>query len=49
MKQGGAKRLERDGFSKETIMKTMYKETDGMSKDQRSELVSKLYDRREDC
>ncbi len=49
MKQGGAKRLERDGFSKETIMKAMYKESDGMTKDQRSALVSKLYDRREDC
>jgi len=40
-------KLERDGFSREQIMKTMYKKTDGMPQHERSELVSKLFDRSE--
>lgn len=40
-------KLERDGFSKETIMKTMYKETAGASQREREQIVSKLYDRKE--
>lgn len=41
----GIHRLERDGFTREQIMKTMYKETDGASKKERTELVSRLFDR----
>ena len=40
-------KLERDGFSKETIMKTMYKETSGASQREREQIISKLYDRKE--
>jgi hypothetical protein len=40
-------KLERDGFTKEQIMKTMYRETDGATQRQREEIVSKLYDRRD--
>ncbi len=40
-------KLERDGFSKETIMKTMYKETAGASQREREQIISKLYDRKE--
>ncbi len=43
----GIAKLERDGFSKEQIMKTMYKKTEGMPQDNRTELVSKLFDRKE--
>lgn len=43
----GIAKLERDGFTRETIMKTMYKETDGMKQQDRTQLVSKLFDRRE--
>lgn len=48
-RQGGIAKLERDGFSREQIMKTMYKKTDGASTEQRQEIVSRLYDRREKC
>lgn len=44
-KSGGIEKLERDGFTKEKIMKAMYKETYGASKEERTEIVSKLYDR----
>lgn len=43
----GITKLEHDGFSRETIMKTMYKKTEGMPQDKRQELVGKLFDRRE--
>lgn len=46
LKQGGIKKLERDGFKKETIMKEMYKITDGMNTQQRTDVVNKLFDRR---
>lgn len=45
--QHGIAKLERDGFNKEQIFKTMYKLTDGMPQPQRTDLVSKLYDRSE--
>lgn len=43
----GIAKLERDGFSRETIMKTMYKETDGMAQQDRTKFVERLFDRRE--
>ena len=43
----GIAKLERDGFSRETIMKTMYKKTEGMCQSQRQDLVGKLFDRGE--
>ncbi len=47
--RGGIAKLERDGHSKEAIMKTMYKHTDGASQQHREQLVSKLYDREKPC
>lgn len=44
--QGNVAKLERDGFTRETITKSMYKLSDGMSQQQRTELMKKLYDRR---
>lgn len=40
-------KLERDGFSKERIINTMYKLTDGASKEQRERIIGRLYDRKE--
>lgn len=47
LSQGGIKKLERDGFKREDIMKTMYKHTDGATQQYREKLVSNLYDRRD--
>ena len=46
-KQSNIHKLERDGFSKETIMKTMYKETAGASQREREQIISRLFDRKE--
>jgi hypothetical protein len=46
-KSGNIKKLERDGFSRETIMKTMYRETSGASQSDREKIIGKLYDRRD--
>lgn len=46
---GGIAKLERDGFKREQIMKTMYKETEGATREQREKIVSKLYDRERPC
>ena len=43
--RAGIAKLERDGFSKETISKSMYKLTEGACQDTRKEIMSKLYDR----
>ena len=40
-------KLERDGFSKETIHRVMYKETAGASQRQREDMIRKLYDRKQ--
>lgn len=40
-------KLERDGFTKEQIMKTMYRETAGASQREREQIIGKLYDRKE--
>lgn len=45
---GEIRKLERDGFNRETITKQMYKATDGMSTPERRKLVQKLY-QRGDC
>lgn len=45
-KTANISKLERDGFTKEQIMKTMYKETAGASQREREQIISKLYDRR---
>jgi hypothetical protein len=42
---GGIAKLERDGFNREQIFKTMYKLTDGASTQYRTKLVGNLYDR----
>ena len=43
--RGGIAKLERDGHSKESIMKTLYKHTEGSTQRHREDIVSKLYDR----
>ena len=48
-RQGGIAKLQRDGFNKEQIFKSMYKQTQGASTEQRQELVSKLFDREKPC
>lgn len=40
-------KLERDGFKREEIHKTMYRETEGMNTQDRRKLMQTLYDRRE--
>lgn len=40
-------KLERDGFTREQITKVMYKETEGASRQERTQIISKLYDRKE--
>lgn len=47
--RGGIAKLERDGHTKESIMKTMYKHTEGANQRDRENIVSKLYDRGEPC
>lgn len=49
MREGGAAKLERDGFKKEQIIKEMYKHTSGASTQEREKIVSKLYDRERPC
>lgn len=48
-RSGGIAKLERDGFKREQIMKTMYKETAGATQREREQIVSKLYDREKPC
>lgn len=48
-RSGGIAKLERDGFKREQIMKTMYKETAGAPQDVRTEIVDKLFNRQEPC
>jgi hypothetical protein len=40
---GYMEKLKRDGFSRSEIMQTMYKVTDGASKDQRTQIVTELF------
>ena len=43
---GNINKLERDGFTSEQIHKVLFKETDGISRQERTQLMEKLYDRR---
>ena len=43
--QGGIEKLKRDGYTRSEIMQTMYKVTDGANKDQRTKIVSELYNK----
>ena len=45
----GIKRLERDGFSREVIMKSMYNLTPGVSQKERTEMVKDLFNRKGEC
>ncbi len=40
-------KLERDGYTRESIVREMYKLTDGMPQHERTQLVEKLFDRSE--
>jgi len=40
-------KLERDGYNRESIIKEMYRQTDGMNQVDRTKLVEKLFDRSE--
>ncbi len=42
---GGIARMERNGMTREQIMKTMYKKTDGATREERREIVENLFDR----
>ncbi len=44
-KQGGVERLKRDGFTREDISKTLYKETSGADQRVRESIMSKLFDK----
>lgn len=46
---GAVAKLERDGFTREKVISEMYKQTQGMSQQERTKLVSKLYDRERPC
>ena len=48
-RKGGIAKLEKDGFSREQIIKKMYHLTDGASQSQRTDMVNKLYNRAEPC
>jgi hypothetical protein len=48
-RKGGVAKLERDGFKREDIMKSMYKATDGADTTTRRKLVQKLFNRQEPC
>ncbi len=43
----GIHKLTRDGFTREQIIREMYNKTDGMHQQERTNLVQKLYDRRD--
>lgn len=44
--KNGIEKLERDGHSRESIMKTMYRKTDGMNVVQRRKLMQEFFNRR---
>ena len=45
----GIKRLERDGFSRQQIMHSMYNLTPGVSQKERTALVKELFNRKGEC
>lgn len=44
-RSGNIAKLERDGFTREQISKTMYKETAGASQQERTKIMSELFER----
>lgn len=40
---GGVEKLKRDGYTRSEIMQTMYRVTEGASKDQRTKIVNDLF------
>lgn len=46
-KIGGASRLERDGYTREVVIREMYKVTAGATTQEREKIVSNLYDRKD--
>ena len=44
-KRGMIEKFDKEGVGRERLMKSIYKETDGMPQSQRTELVKKLFDR----
>lgn len=43
--QGGIEKLKRDGYTRSEIMQKMYKVTDGASKEERTKIVSELFNK----
>jgi len=48
-RKGGIAKLERDGYSREKIISEMYKRTDGATTQERTKIISDLYDRQKPC
>ncbi len=48
-RQGGVQKFERDGIRRAEFMRVLHKETEGMKRDEKSEFVERLFDRREEC
>lgn len=46
-KTGGIHKFERDGFKRAEIMKRLHQETRGASREEKQEIVERLFDRRE--
>jgi hypothetical protein len=44
-KRGMIEKFDRQGVNRETLMKSLYRETDGMKQQDRTKLVQKLFDR----
>ncbi len=45
----GIARLERDGFSRQDIMHSMYNLTPGVDQRERTKIVKELFDRKGEC
>jgi hypothetical protein len=43
--QGGIEKLKRDGYSRSEIMQKMYKVTEGASQNERTKIVSELFNK----
>lgn len=44
-KHANVHKLERDGFTREQIIREMYRQTDGATTREREQIIQKLYDR----
>jgi len=47
--QHGIAKLERDGFSREQISKSLYANTPGCTQKERTDIMKKLFDRKGEC